>query len=1159
MKRVLLSAVVLFSLILILPLISAQQIKITPVDIAIKAGESVSITITDSNAELVREAEFHDSNDAKIASVDLCIESTCKETSVVYNIPSTWQPGVYTLVYYNNHHELNADGSWTKGWETSDPFTVVECDNDMQCPSKKACVNNLCEACEPKTCAQLGKECGMQYETCIKGTIDCGNICDDGKECNTTTGQCEAKAAACTPKTCSEMGKSCGIWVEDRCGTTLDCTALVGCAGKTCNDEGQCITAEVKETFSYECKNLKETICKWTADDYAEPKKVYTSDWVKDTLTCPGCRSGFDEKNCETVNCPNCATCEKCNGRCGRWAIVCKAKEALCYTGCTAKRAACLTIRAGCGTLNGAYKKARSVCEVTQAERNRYTEAELECGTSCPSEEYTFAGADICLGGGILHPNTRKTLCYQVKTGEGASCAAGETLEKTTFYNPREGKETEEPTSSTQCMEECNLPECDPCRTGEQPASSHKCTKTMALTLGTTHSFTLDTKCDCLFPEAVECEGGGCTYHYIGADCEKGTFVKNGYWNLIDEVFSETQDKYDDSDCDTNPTCPAGELNGVTVYGVFESEECYNCGPDGDSDGVPDLIDDCLKEGKRAPTFMVDDDGCPINCTNTADCNDNYGCTEDQCWNAGTSSSNCRHPPITSCSGNTKDGCCLSKCNGDNDKDCTIGCGKQGCETGENQCNCPADCGACSGDAPEICKEYACDSSNACVAVTKQNCCGNTQCETGENCSSCAADCGCTGAYTCIKGICCNAPSWINVGCGKGGCGSRLMYQTRSCTPAGCDAESRCVTNSSCEICTCTAWTDAGCGNGGCYPDLMHQTRRCTLPSGATCDLEEQCVVKDSCPWTKTGNLEGATDVYSIILDKESGGQYLYAGTGDSNGDVFREYAGPSSIWTNTGDLSGAKIVHSILQPDYYTFYAGTGYPNGDVFKLSTYTGGTTWTSTGNLEGANAVYSIINVGSVVYAGTGDSNGDVFKSVDGGTKWTNTGNLAGVISVYSLLKASDGAIYAGVSTPIVPGNPGGKVFKSTDNGTTWAETGYLLSARDIRSLMEAKDRTLYAGTSPNGDLFKSTDKGASWTNTGDLSGASSVNSIIQASDGALYAGVSYGGNVFKSTDKGASWTNTGNLEGANIVYSLASTDWEIYAGTDIGVFRRYIKW
>jgi len=69
-------------------------------------------------------------------------------------------------------------------------------------------------------------------------------------------------------------------------------------------------------------------------------------------------------------------------------------------------------------------------------------------------------------------------------------------------------------------------------------------------------------------------------------------------------------------------------------------------------------------------------------------------------------------------------------------------CGNGSCETGENQCSCPSDCGQCSGDysAAGACKELACVNS-VCSVITKSGCCGNEMCESGEDYSGCPADC----------------------------------------------------------------------------------------------------------------------------------------------------------------------------------------------------------------------------------------------------------------------------------------------------------------------------------------------------------------------------------------------------------------------------------
>ena len=68
-------------------------------------------------------------------------------------------------------------------------------------------------------------------------------------------------------------------------------------------------------------------------------------------------------------------------------------------------------------------------------------------------------------------------------------------------------------------------------------------------------------------------------------------------------------------------------------------------------------------------------------------------------------------------------------------------CGNGACETGENKCTCPTDCGSCSGRVGnEICQEFSCVNSK-CQVVFVPFCCGNTSCEFNENYGVCPADC----------------------------------------------------------------------------------------------------------------------------------------------------------------------------------------------------------------------------------------------------------------------------------------------------------------------------------------------------------------------------------------------------------------------------------
>jgi hypothetical protein len=110
----------------------------------------------------------------------------------------------------------------------------------------------------------------------------------------------------------------------------------------------------------------------------------------------------------------------------------------------------------------------------------------------------------------------------------------------------------------------------------------------------------------------------------------------------------------------------------------------------------------------------------------------------------------------------------------------------------------------------------------------------------------------------------CSCTLWVNQGCGKDGCTSNQMYQTRTCTPSGCDVQSQCVYDSSCAqpSCSCTPWVNQGCGKDGCVSNEMYRTRTCT-PSG--CQTESECVYDSTCaqppPSPPTNNPPSATNL----------------------------------------------------------------------------------------------------------------------------------------------------------------------------------------------------------------------------------------------------------------------------------------------------------
>ncbi len=109
-----------------------------------------------------------------------------------------------------------------------------------------------CNICIPKTCIQIGKQCGNWSDGC-GGILNCGK-CGCNIENNSTSlvcricspkGQCVAN---CTPQTCSSLGKQCGTW-SDGCGKNITCPICQ--LGQICNSTGQCLSFNNNQLIAY--------------------------------------------------------------------------------------------------------------------------------------------------------------------------------------------------------------------------------------------------------------------------------------------------------------------------------------------------------------------------------------------------------------------------------------------------------------------------------------------------------------------------------------------------------------------------------------------------------------------------------------------------------------------------------------------------------------------------------------------------------------------------------------------------------------------------------------------------------------------------------------------------------------------------------------------
>jgi photosystem II stability/assembly factor-like uncharacterized protein len=191
--------------------------------------------------------------------------------------------------------------------------------------------------------------------------------------------------------------------------------------------------------------------------------------------------------------------------------------------------------------------------------------------------------------------------------------------------------------------------------------------------------------------------------------------------------------------------------------------------------------------------------------------------------------------------------------------------------------------------------------------------------------------------------------------------------------------------------------------------------------------------------WDTLGMVgEGTWLVHSLLQTTD---EALYAGVqGDEDtlvvGKVFKS-TDSGVTWDSTGNLQGATDVTSLLQTSDGAIYVGAvcwDPPDprtfGRVFK--SINGGTTWTKIGEFKETAGVHSLLqSAGDTLFAGTGRYKGvldvgRVFKSPDGGATWINMGELEETEVVYTLIQASNGNIYAGTG-------PNGDVFRYSPVG------------------------------------------------------------------------------------------------------------------------------
>jgi len=279
----------------------------------------------------------------------------------------------------------------------------------------------------------------------------------------------------------------------------------------------------------------------------------------------------------------------------------------------------------------------------------------------------------------------------------------------------------------------------------------------------------------------------------------------------------------------------------------------------------------------------------------------------------------------------------------------------------------------------------------------------------------------------------------------------------------------------------------------------------------------------------------------------------LFAGS--YNGLLHSSDDGDSWSFLYQGLPSNDCDISSLVKNDNYIF-AGLNPPSYDNqygVYLST-NNGISWQVADNGLNSLHINTLFVHKNLVFAGTGDGsgwNGGIYCSSDNGISWHD---LYKKLDSTAVLRFADNGntVFAGT---IFSGSLSNGLYRSLDDGLIWSPSDSGLSGFEIFSLATEGD-TVYAGAVNNdadtGSIFISYNNGDTWSPLKGVFPANLSCSVLYGT--ALFIGTN-GGGVTLSTNNGIDWQNVGDGLTDGNIYSLALDKNYLFAGTDLGVYRR----
>lgn len=644
----------------------------------------------------------------------------------------------------------------------------IECG---ECPDGQFCGGggtNVCgmDDCSPKSCVQTGAQCGWASDGCSMA-IDCGG-CAPPEACG---GSAELNVCGCTPKTCSQLGVNCGT-LPDGCLGTLNCGACSG--GQVCGGGGTNICG-TSECMPKSCAQLGAA-CGFISDGCSEaldcgecatPEVCGGGGLINQCGCTPkscsqlGASCGAVDTGCGEVSCGDCAAPDTCGGggvdnQCG---CMCTLPNAT--TSCLAGVCSIKSCSAGWGNCDSITDNG---CEL---DTNSNLANCGSCGHSC-----SFANASAsCVGGTCVLGECSAGFADcdgNPDNGCEANLEADPTNCKTCGNECPAGGGTAVCVSGVCDVSDCNpgLGDCDPgvpgCETNTTSSAEH-----------------------CGFCSNA-CTFANATGECVNSSCRIDSC--NGGWG----------------NCDTN------DSNGCETNTNTAVENCGTCG------------NTCPTRAHATATCA--NGACGFTCTTgweNCDGSDANGCeinvqsSVNHCGGCGKA---CNLPHATPACSNGS--CTVSSCDS-GWGDCN-GSPSDGCEVDLN--NTPGYCGSCGNSCSVANGTAGCSSGSCTIASCNPgwaNCDGvvSNGCETSTasdptNCGVCNNTCnGTNGTPLCQSGTCaiaCN-PGFGNCnGSPADGCETNTQNNTSACGGCGQACSTNNVPSPSCVNGVCSGACASG-------------------------------------------------------------------------------------------------------------------------------------------------------------------------------------------------------------------------------------------------------------------------------------------------------------------------------------------------------------